>query len=851
VLGQWLAWTLALAPAEIGPADPAIVSPWLDLEAQADEEEDDHQHLLHGNRLPSLLDFSRIDWTLEAYGLQASPSEFTTDARLFGAGEIAHPFDSEIQDVSLAIGLYRPAQAQEAFERLTKPPLHLTQTELDRPMPQPMATQSSELTVASLEPGHPTEVSFQNDLGQLSLSWHDMPAYIVLSEGYSLVSPTPEDVLLILERGGMADHAALSRWADSQDTMPAFPSEARREIMDKVRGNYRSLRAPPALGDFHRLSALVALIRTFGGSEDIEPLLDLERPIKILHTSALLSYETALREEAFLGLPVHGMRELPSRSKFLEAPDSALKALRTPALHHLLRLAFDPIDFRDAPAAMAANLSPLASQATNLLDPLTPTDVNGVLKAAGNDLDLQREVMRFYLDAHHAPAVEHLVEWLCQNPSAIDDVGMLGVHNLPDAMLAALMHHYVDPREPEHRAIVRRMLEAMPDPQATQVLQMLRSLGLRVAHLRGTPHEQMVAAFDEFEQAERRLATEKAAELLHQLRESGTDVSTLRSSMRAASRLAQLDPTAIETHAQPIIEILEAAAWEFDIESPAERTKALGYLETLPWGTRKPDAELAIAVTQARLLTRQGRSQEALDHLLAFDPKLDALAARRLFVDTLTDQFFGQIGAGAYGAASKSLALASEHVPQNVDVEILRRDLLWAQYKPAFILGAAFALALVTTITWLAAQGILGFFARLGRARQDEANLRRRQADARANSEAAASFSDGGQIADAAVQLVDSPSTRPKTVLAPLPDEPSPDLEGEVEQRTIAIDTRREPAAASQEAASIEPRKVDDALLGEFAVDEAFDDPFDDFNDLPFGDEFGWGDATGDGARHR
>ena len=112
MLGQLLVWTLALAEAKNGPADPALVSPWLDLEAE--ENEEDHQHLLHGYRLPSLLDFSRIDWTLEAYGLQSSPSEFTTDSRLFGTGEIGHPFDSEIQDVSLAIGLYRPAHALEA-----------------------------------------------------------------------------------------------------------------------------------------------------------------------------------------------------------------------------------------------------------------------------------------------------------------------------------------------------------------------------------------------------------------------------------------------------------------------------------------------------------------------------------------------------------------------------------------------------------------------------------------------------------------------------------------------------------------------------------------------------------------
>src|SRR5690606_32949919 len=154
-----------------------------------------------------------------------------------------------------------------------------------------------------------------------------------------------------------------------------------------------------------------------------ESLLKLERPRKILHTSALLSYYLAVREEAFLGLPVHGMRDLPAQSKLLEGPEAALQAPRAPALHHLLRLAFDPLDFRDAPAAMASTSASLSAQAANLLAPLTTTDVVGVLNACAEDTNVEHEVLRFYVDARHQPAVDHLVDWLTDHPESISDLG--------------------------------------------------------------------------------------------------------------------------------------------------------------------------------------------------------------------------------------------------------------------------------------------------------------------------------------------------------------------------------------------------------------------------------------------
>src|SRR5690606_26410625 len=199
-------------------------------------------------------------------------------------------------------------------------------------------------------------------------------------------------------------------------------------------------------------------------------------------------------------------------------------------------LAFDPIDFRDAPAAMRSTVPALAPQASQLLAPLAPTDVGGVLKAAGDRMDVQREVFRFYIDARHAPVVEYLTDWLTQHPDAAASLGKQAVTAMPEAMLPVLMRHYVDPREPDDRALVRGLLEMLPPEHAQRVLAMLQSLGLPTDAFVGTPRSKMVQAFDAFEVAERRFAQEKARALVEQLKTAGTDEGTLRSSMRAAAR---------------------------------------------------------------------------------------------------------------------------------------------------------------------------------------------------------------------------------------------------------------------------------------------------------------------------
>src|SRR5690606_1979884 len=134
-----LVWLLA--PTEVAlDVDAELDVEW--LYPGAEEPAADNRHRLQGHVLPGLVNYEGLDWAIEAEGLQGFNNEFTTEVRLLAQGEIEHPFVSEIRDLSIAVGLYLPTQAQDAFERLTMPPLQLTQADLDRKLPSPMATLS-------------------------------------------------------------------------------------------------------------------------------------------------------------------------------------------------------------------------------------------------------------------------------------------------------------------------------------------------------------------------------------------------------------------------------------------------------------------------------------------------------------------------------------------------------------------------------------------------------------------------------------------------------------------------------------------------------------------------------------
>jgi len=744
MLGILVVWAVLSdgGPDPAAAFDVGFGTPWY---ANEEDAEVSDEAALTSFLLPGLVDYHEVAWTLDVFGFDVEQDNSPIEARLHGEGLVTHPFEGEIEALDLAVGLFPSADAEAVHARLRKPPLALTQADLDTPLPEPLAALvGGDFHIESFDDEGHHQVAFDHDLGTLPMSLVQPPKLLVLSSNYRLKSPSVRDIERILHTGGTADAAALARWADEQrePTSEMDPGD-RKHIMEVVRERLLSMRAPPALGDFHRLSALDALISTLGGPEDLEPLLKLERPIKILHTSAVLSFDLAVREEAFLGLPIHGMRDLPTRSTFLDAPNLAFKALRGPAIDRLLRLAFDPLDFRDAPVAMVKRRSPLAHQAAALLSPLTTTDVSGVLATATGRADVEREIMRFYLEVHHAPAVEHVADWLVEHPGDVEDLGRLSVQELPAAMLPALVQRYIEPREPEHRGVMRKLLESLPSELAPAVLDLFRSLGLELPEpSRSGGREQIREALDLFESVERRLAVARAQTLLRRLLEAGTEISTLRSSLRDIARLAQLDPEALQEHAPAILAILTAAAWEFDAESSADQSRAIGYLDSLPWGAATPSAERARVLVEAQLDARHGRSDAALGSLQHFDETLADPEVRAGFIEILRRQFDEQIERGAYGDAAATLSLAERTVADDLDLDSLRAQLMWAQYKPAFFLGAAFALALTSTLTWLVLGQLMALIARRRQTRKQMDRLLRRRADAEANSADAAAFVD-------------------------------------------------------------------------------------------------------------
>jgi hypothetical protein len=470
--------------------------------------------------LPSLLDLEDVTLALQFHGLDGA-GENTTPATLHSFGEVANPLDAEVRGLSFAIALMPASEIDRVYTRLTDPPLSLTEADLDAGFPKPIAVAGEgEAAIEFLENGAHASFDIENDLGEIPLDESRLPGYLLVVDRYTLELPTANDVVTILEKGGTADLAALAEWAASfQDERVPFTDEERARVMTAVLAGFRRLRSPPALGDVQRLMALDRMIQVIAGRNDLEPILKLERPIKILHAAAVLAYDGNLRDEAMLGVPVHAMDRLPSRSDFLIAPDLALSAMRPSVLDRLLTLAFDPMDFRDAPRS-AFPTSRLRREAGQLLAPIQTTDVHAVLEAAA-DAEVQGEALRFYVKAHHAPVVDPLVAWLIAHPDAFDDLGRQALREIPGAMLPAMMRAYVDPAEPEHRALLRDYLEAMPIELAPQLLDSFRALGLDASEFVQEGVVDVVGVLDEFESQEARLDRHRATELVERIVDNG------------------------------------------------------------------------------------------------------------------------------------------------------------------------------------------------------------------------------------------------------------------------------------------------------------------------------------------
>ncbi len=688
---------------------------------------------LEGHRIPTLIDHQDLTISLRADGLETARGDYETDAVLKLFGELRHPFDAKVVSVYVQLGLYPAAEVNRTWKRLSMPPLYATQTELNTPLPSPLAQlEADEPLLEVIEPHEDATLSTQLDLGEMTLRRHALPGYLALID-YQLQDPSPADVRLILQDGGGPDHAALAMWAQEHFDEPLpFTHDERAEIKRAVIGSYRRLRPLPGHGDFQRMHALTSLMRLLAERSDLEALLEIDRPVQILYTSALLSYDLALREEQELNLNVHSLHHIPSREDFLEAPSNVMKALRTPSLDVLTRLAFDSVDFRDAPSTM--HVSPLQAQAANLLDPTRPTDVVPLLAEAAGDTAIQRGLLDFFVDARFGPVVESLVEWVLDHPEH-QDLGLRAMRDMPDVLVPVVAQRYADPQDPTRRPLLRSMLELAPASYHAPIYELLRNMGLQAefAPQVGEDPAFLRTILDAYEDMERTHAAENAKDMVEEIRSAGNETSDLMQGLRATVRLAHQAPYEIAENADELIAFHERAAWELEGEAALESLRAISQLRTLPWGPAREAAETAAIVMEARLEAREGNFEAAFEKLEHRDPSLAHPKVHEAYREALANELAQHLEQQRYVEAGHTLDRIERTLPGDFDVPALRRGLFWEQYKPAIVLAAAFALMTISLLSWLCLRSAVLWLRRRSEAQRESAVLARRVADAEAN----------------------------------------------------------------------------------------------------------------------
>ncbi len=404
-------------------SDPSVPAPAVEAwSADESEERAAERIVLGGHMVPSLVEIDPLSVRIEPDDPPVGDETTNGSAVIEVVAEIEHDLDATVIDLQLGVAVLSRRNLDVVWDRLHAPALRVLPSANDEPLPSPLAAVTGGLD-GRVRRGEAGEIEVREELESLPLSRAQPLSYLVAIGGYELESPSVDDVVRILEHGGPIDLSALATWATqagSEETLP-FDDDARGRIMDSVEKVARALRSPPAWGDFARLAALTAVAQACARPEDLERMLALQRPMGILLASGIVSWDAAANEEHAVGVAIHGFSVHQSRSQAAISWELALKRLRITALDRLLRLAYDPIDFRNAPAT--ARRSPLQSLADDLLAPLVATQVERVLSTAADEAT-EAAILRYYVEVHHEAVAEPLVDWLIAHPARVDDVGV-------------------------------------------------------------------------------------------------------------------------------------------------------------------------------------------------------------------------------------------------------------------------------------------------------------------------------------------------------------------------------------------------------------------------------------------
>ncbi len=675
--------------------------------------------LLAGQTIESLVHFEVLSIRLESDALAGSPAD-SVDITVGINAALTHSFDGPVRELEFGVAVLPRGELDFAWSRLHTPPLRLTTADVDRKLVPPIALLTVPGDDLPLAPGALHEVNLRESFEDVAVGRGGSPAYLAALSGYTLDSPTERDVLRILEHGGPADLSALANWTvvTAQDGSASLDDAAKDRIMTVVEAQLRRLRAPPAFGDFQRLNALTGVALVCALPQHLERLLALQRPITILLSAAQVSYDAAANEESLLGVSVHGFRGLQSRSDSAVSWESGLRRLRLSSLDRLVRLAFEPLDFRDSPAQLH-HRSALHVQAAQLLLPLTTTQTERVLGAVSDRPETQRELLRFYVEVRHAAAVEPLVDWLLANPRYLDELGSTAIDSFGDRMLPVLMRRFDDvDAEMTERMAICRILALLPEKHARQLDELARSMGIEVANRAPGRTPDVSELLQAIRDHDVRLQHDRVDELLLAVVAPAHGAAELRSQLRAGQRLGLSAPSRVLEVADAIIGLHVAAARAFDADFPNERVAALRALQDFSLGPRHDDAMRAAALVEAELGAARGEVDAALGVLEAFDPQLASEEVRVLYLGIAEQHWDTQVALGAWPELEQLLDRAEVTVPEAFDVAARRIELEQRKRAPLLIVGGIVGTALFGILLFaLQTAGVPGRLRRRLRAR--------------------------------------------------------------------------------------------------------------------------------------
>jgi hypothetical protein len=720
---------VALAPPELeGEEDDGFVAPveWRDAPAFAAGHDQLEIRMLEGQVLPNLVQIANLNFGVQGIGIESARSRYDGPVTLVITGTLTHPFESAVTDTRIRALLFSPEELKKTWRRLMANPLELTDVEINATLPRPRMSWSRQaLDENSVAPNEAIDINRTSEVQDFPVEDAAWPHYLIMLDGYRLEDPTASDIERIIEAGGVSDLSAIVTWLEENEIdYGKFNIEEQERLVKSLYKRLDSMRAPLRYGDLMRLHTLLRLVRVLSRPEDLDHLLGMDRSMQILLTGVGLAYHDAMDEENRLEVPVHNLRHLPSVVEFMDAYKNALQDIRRSSIPRLLELAFDPVDFRNAPKDQGLSVSNVQAQARSLLEPQIPTNAADLLRVVEDDYDAQRSIIEFFIRVRHVAAAAPLLRWLGEHPSEVESLGLRAAREMGRPLAPVLLRDYLEPQDSTMREIARAMLLALPPEAAPDIVEALRAAGVVLAD--DMSAERALSFYEERE----RIELSRQADIAERI--AFTDppsAHTTFSRMNAIAQLAKIAPKRLELHATEAITLLTTAAEALDTESPAESTRAMEMLENLPLGRSALNALDSLAIVRAKIALNHENPKLAREQLLDHDPELREVKIRRAYGDITENWSRAQMGRGMYSQAIRLAKDGQRRIPDDPRFEVLLEEIFWAEYWPAIILGGISGSVLSGTLSFLLARSVQKWLTRRRKRKLEvnQAQLRRRK----------------------------------------------------------------------------------------------------------------------------